>query len=98
VNFRAKTDGEFLDLHAQLPRDPEMSELVNENGRAKQHQHGGNDVNDIQNGHVKIKPPTKGRPEYIRENFACNHGTQGTAASRFQKLERFNGCFSSPSS
>jgi len=28
---------------------------------------------------LKNQPPTKGRPEYIRENFACNHGTQGTA-------------------
>jgi hypothetical protein len=33
-----------------------MSELVNKNGRAKQHQHGDNDINDIQNGHVKNQP------------------------------------------
>jgi hypothetical protein len=33
-----------------------MAELMDENGRAKQHQHGGNYVNDIQNGHVKIRP------------------------------------------
>jgi hypothetical protein len=33
---------------------------------------------------LKNQPPTKGRLEYIRENFARNHGTQGTAMSRFQ--------------
>jgi hypothetical protein len=34
---------------------------------------------------LKNPPPTKGRPEYIRENFARNHGTQGTATSRLFK-------------
>ena len=53
ANFRTKTNGEFLDLHAQFARNPEMSELVNENGRAKQRHHGDNYVNDIKNGHVK---------------------------------------------
>ena len=56
VNLWAETDGEFLDLHAQLPRDPEMAEFVNKNGRAKQHQHGGNNINRGQNNHVKNSP------------------------------------------
>ncbi|MGA3144106.1 MAG: hypothetical protein ABSF10_13940, partial [Verrucomicrobiota bacterium] len=62
---------------------------MDENGRAKQRQHGGNHVNNIQNGHVKNPPPTKGRPEYIRENFARNHGTQGTATSELTQVKHY---------
>jgi hypothetical protein len=39
-----------------------MAELMDKNGRAKQHQHGGNHVNDIQNGHVKKSAPYEGTP------------------------------------
>jgi hypothetical protein len=62
-----------------------MAEFMDENGRAKQRQNGGNHVNDVQNGHVKNPPPTKGRPEYIRENSARNDGTQGSVRATFPK-------------
>ena len=46
VNLGAKADGKFLDLHAQPSRDPKMAEFVDENGRAEQHEHGRNNIND----------------------------------------------------
>jgi hypothetical protein len=80
VNFWAEADGEFLDLHAQLPRDPEMSKLVDENGRAKQRQHGGSNVNDVQNGH------DKNLPLQLRDNVSISGKSSPAITERKESL------------
>jgi hypothetical protein len=44
---------------------------------------------------LNIQPPTKGRPEYIRENVAGNHGTQGTPRDDFSKAGKIQWALSS---